>query len=71
MIDSDFVIIGDTEKFADCLVCVAGTYDRARQVLARMLNNPTENDKKLVEKYYNLRIEEVQAENCWWRDNTD
>ena len=47
---SDFVIVGDTDKYEGCLVCVCGTYDNANKILHRMLNNPTENDKKNYER---------------------
>lgn len=67
---SDFVIIGDTEDYKDCLVCVtaAKTYEEAEKRLESMLTNPTENDKKLMERHNNFRIEEIERENCWWND---
>lgn len=68
---SDFVIVGDTDKYEGCLVCVCGTYDNANKILHRMLNNPTENDKKIMNGHSNLRIEEVPEEDCWWRGNCD
>lgn len=33
-----------------------------------MLNNPTENDKRLMAGHSNFRIKEVPAKDCWWRD---
>lgn len=69
MANSDFIIIGDTEKYEGCLVCVAGdTQEKAEKELERMKNNPTEKDKRLIEGHTNLRIKEVPAENCWWRN---
>ena len=68
---NEFVIVGDTDKFKDCLVCVCGTSDNANKILHRMLNNPTENDKKIMDEHRNLRIEEVPEEDCWWRDSCD
>lgn len=68
---SDFVIVGDTDKYEGCLVYVCGTYDNTNKILHRMLNNPTENDKKIMNGYRNLRIEEVPEEDCWWCGNCD
>jgi hypothetical protein len=64
---TEFVIIGDTAKYKDCLVGLAGT-DRAcaEEVLDRMVNNPTENDKAISKGHYNLRIKEVASKDCWW-----
>ena len=68
MNNSDFIIVGDTDR-GECLVFVAGrTKERANEVLERMLNNPTENDKRLMVGHTNFRIKEVPAEDCWWRD---
>lgn len=68
MNNSDFIIVGDTD-IGECLVCVAGTTEeRANEVLEKMLNNPTENDKRLMAGHSNFRIKEVPAEDCWWRD---
>ena len=69
MKDSDFIIVGDTERFDDCLICVAGkSKESAEETLNHILTNPTENDKRLIDGYRNLRIEEVPAEECWWRN---
>lgn len=69
---NDYVIIGDTNSFKDCLVCVCGTdLKHAAGVFLRMLNNPTENDKRLMEGHHNLRIAAVPAQDCWWRGNCD
>lgn len=66
----NYVIVGDTDRYIDCLVCVAGnTYEDAEHVLDRMLNNPTENDKRLMVGHTNFRIEFVENRNCWWNDN--
>lgn len=68
----NYVIVGDTEKYDDCLVCVAGsTYERAENVLNRMLNNPTKNDKLLMIGCKNLRIEFVENKDCWWDNDLD
>ena len=69
---NEYIIIGDTDEYKDCLVCLCGTsLKHAENVLYRMLNNPTENDKKLMERHRNFRIKEVADKDCWWRDNCD
>ena len=67
----DYVIIGDTKSYDGCLVCVCGTFERATEVLNRMLTNPTDNDKRLMDGHHNLRITEVPEEDCWWHGNCD
>lgn len=65
----EYIIVGDTEKFEGCLVTVCrGGKEQAEAVLARMLTNPTENDKVLTNGHTNLRIETVEDKNCWWND---
>lgn len=62
-----YLIKVDTETYNDCLICVCGSsFESAEQCLKRMLNNPTENDKKLIEGAKNLRIEEADEKECWW-----
>ena len=69
---NEFIIIGDTEEFEGCLVSVCGTSRvHADEVLARMLNNPTDNDRSLMEGHRNLRIKEVPERDCWWNYCTD
>ncbi len=68
----EYVIIGDTTKYKDCLVYVIGTsLESAERVLNRMLTNPNENDKTLIRGYTNLRITAVNKSDCWWNDNCD
>ena len=68
----DYIIIGDTNEFKDCLVCVAGsTSERANELLNRMLNNPTDNDKRIMSGHTNFRIKFVEADNCWWNGYLD
>lgn len=70
--NGDYIIVGDTEKYQDCLVCVTGsTIERANEVLNRMLNNPTEHDKKMMYGHTNFRIEFVEEKYCWWNQNCD
>ena len=68
---SDYIIVGDTAKYKECLVYICGTKDNAKKVLERMLNNPNANDKRIIEGHTNLRIKEVPRESCWWRDGCD
>lgn len=69
--NGDYVIVGDTERYEDCLVRVCFTLENVTKILDRMLNSPTDNDKKLMRGHSNLRIEEVPAKDCWWRENCD
>lgn len=69
---SNYIIIGDTERFEDCLVCVCGEDKaHAEEVLERMINNPTENDKQLTKGHKNLRVKEVPEADCWWNGYLD
>lgn len=68
----EYIIKGDTPEFKNCLVYVCGkSLDAAKEDLYRMLNNPNENDKKLIHNMKNLRIEKVKDEDCWWNFNCD
>lgn len=68
----EYIIIGDTEQYKDCLVCLCGTsLEHAQSILRRMLNNPNDNDKKLMKKQTNLRIKEVDEKDCWWNYGCD
>ena len=67
----DYVIVGDTEKYEGCLICIGGTYENAEKRLDHMLNNPDENDKRLMIGHTNLRIEFVEEKDCWWHGNCD
>ena len=62
-----YIIVGDTEKYENCLVSVIyGDMELAKQVLNRMLNNPTKNDLILTSGISNLRIEEDGE--GWWME---
>ena len=67
----DYVIVGDTANYKDCLVCVCFTAENAEKVLHRMLTNPNDNDKALMKGHTNLRIKITPKEDCWWRGNCD
>ena len=64
---SDFVIVGDTENYKECLICTCGTKEHAEEVLKRITENPTETDRKQTKGHTNLRVKEVADEDCWWR----
>ena len=67
--NKEYIIVGDTKNYKGCLVYLAGnSLDLANQVLERMQNNPTDNDKRLMVGHTNLRVEEVKPEDCWWKD---
>lgn len=64
----DWIIIGDTDKHKDCLVCVcAADEEGSRKILERMINNPTKEDKILTSEYTNLRLKYREYEDCWWK----
>jgi hypothetical protein len=68
----EYIIEGDTDKYKDCLVFVCGSSkENAEKALHRILYNPTDNDKRLIEGYQNLRIAEVDDKDCWWNYNCD
>lgn len=67
--NGSYVIAGDTKSHKDCLVYVVGSdYKRAEEVLNRMLNNPTDDDKGVMTEHTNLRIEFVESKDCWWNN---
>ena len=69
---SEYIIVGDKERYKDFLVCTCGvSLDRAKEILDRMINNPTENDKAITNGHTNLRIKEVPEESCWWNNSLD
>jgi hypothetical protein len=69
MIGTEYIIVGDTDKYKDCLIYTCGkSLEHARNVLDQMLNNPDENDLKSMEGHYNIRIKEVQSKDGWWND---
>ena len=69
IISADYVINGEVCR---CLVALAGvTMEHAEEVLDRMVNNPTENDKRLIKSGKNLEIEYLEGKDCWWRYGCD
>lgn len=64
-----YIIVGDHVKFGTCLVTlIKGDKELAKQVLDRMLNNPTKDDLFLISGISNLRMEEDEG---WWNDGCD
>lgn len=69
---NEYIIVGDTENYKDCLIAVCGAdKEHAETVLERMKENPTDNDKLITKGHTNLRIEEITPEYCWWNDILD
>ena len=67
----NYIIVGDTKNYEGCLVCVCFSFENATETLNRMLINPNDNDKKLMQGHSNLRIEEVPEKDCWWHWGLD
>lgn len=64
---SEYVIIGDTKAFKDCLVYTCGTKkETAKKALAEILANPTANE--MLARHTNFRIKKVDSKSCWWND---
>ena len=62
----NYIIVGDTAEFTDCLITVCYSEENARETLGRMLTNPNDNDRRSMEGVTNLRIE--VSEGGWWND---
>lgn len=64
-----YIIAGDTEQYKGCLILSCGSdKERAEQTLQRLLDDPDEHDKIMIEGYSNLRVEEAEKKDCWWED---
>lgn len=67
--NTEYIIVGDTERYKDCLVCLAGTNkELAKQKLNNIINGASYNDRRLGQGVKNLRIEEVKSEGQWWNE---
>lgn len=65
----EYIIIGDTKKYKDCLVFVCGKDKKvAQEMLNQIKTNPTENDLRLMNGHTNFRLKKVKSEDCWWND---
>lgn len=66
--EGEWIIIGDTDKHKDCLVCRCGTDEKyAASVLNRITNYPTEDDLLMINEHTNLRIKFSENKDCWWK----
>lgn len=64
-----YIIVGDTEQYKGCLVMSCGSYkENAERTLERLLSDPDEHDKIMIEGYSNLRVQEAEQKDCWWED---
>lgn len=69
---NEYIIIGDTEQYKDCLIYLCGSsLEHAQKILRRILENPTDNDEKVTKNLTNFRIKEVSEEDCWWHYGCD
>ena len=71
VIDMDeYIIVGDSPNFNECLIYTCGTdKELAEDYLDRILNYPTENDKKATENMTNIKIKKVSSGAAWWNDS--
>lgn len=66
----EWVIVGDTDKYKDCLIlCGCTTWEMACKVLNKVLTSPQYEQER--NEYKNIHIAEVAAKDCWWRDGVD
>ena len=64
-----YIIVGDTDQYKGCLVMSCGGYkENAESTLERLLSDPDEHDKIMIEGYSNLRVEEADQKDCWWEE---
>lgn len=66
----EYVVIGDTENYKNCLVALLGacTKEEADNKLSQMICNPDDHDKQLMEGHHNFRVVEVPEKEQWWHD---
>ena len=68
----EYVIVGDTKDYKDCLIYRCGDNRKnAEKVLDRVLNNPNDDDKFILKRHFNIRLKEVDNSECWWNDTVD
>ena len=64
----EYIIVGDTEKYKECLIYVCGkNKEVAENALERIINNPNDNDLKLIKGHSNFKIKTVEDKDCWWK----
>lgn len=65
----EYIIVGDTKDYEGCLIYVCGrNKEHAEDVLKRVIESPSESDRKATKGHSNLRLKEVVSEDCWWND---
>lgn len=65
----EYIIVGDTEKYGECLVYVCGKDEKkAQEILEKVLTSPTDQDRRVMESHSNLRLKKVESRLCWWND---
>lgn len=65
----EYIIVGDTDEYKECLVMVGfRSKESTEKKIKQMLEDPTDNDKKLIEGHTNLRAKKVVSKDCWWND---
>lgn len=67
----DYVIVGDSGKYKECLVLVCGSKESAEESLNKMLTDPDEYDKIRMKDHSNFKIKFVPSNECWWHGNLD
>lgn len=66
---SEYIIVGDTDKYEECLVYTCGkNKENAEKALNKLLHNPDATDEHFRKDHRNFRILEVSDESCWWND---
>ena len=67
-----YVIVGDTNEFKGALIKVVGkvSLEEANKRLFDILNNPSDNDKKILSmtEYKNIHLDTVEDKDCWWNN---
>lgn len=64
---TEYIIVGDTKKYKDCLVYTCGrSRENAERVLAEILANPKAD--ATLSRHTNFRIKEVEEKDQWWND---
>lgn len=68
----EFIIVGDTERFNDCLITPCGKkLDRAKEVLQKCIDQSDENLVRLCRGHSNFRIERIKSADAWWNGYLD
>lgn len=68
----EYIIVGDTEDYKDCLIYRCGTNKaQAENLLHRVLTNPNDNDKFVMKGHTNIHLEEIEGYKTWWNDMVD